>query len=185
MKIFKVLQKIFIFVALGLFLASLVAAAADLEYEAAYVTTGLSMFGVFVLAAVGVFLLFSNNDTAKKVGHGLVISSYAIGLALAIMTMTEQIQIASVLVIIAAIALALYYLCALVIYIMKKSEPASIDNPEEDVRIVRIREWKRIMEEGIISAEEYEEKRQQILDIKTKSKELKPAKAEATAADRK
>lgn len=44
------------------------------------------------------------------------------------------------------------------------------ENPNEDIRIIRVKEWKQLVDDGIISEAEYEEKRMQILGIKTKNK---------------
>lgn len=181
MKVFKILQKIFMVVALAAFLASFIIAAVNLEGDAAYLAVVSANVGVFAAAAVGVFLLSSSNDVAKRVGHGLTLAAFAAGLALAIMTFGEY-SIAPILVIVAVAALALYYLSVLIIFIMKKSSPDSIENPNDDARVVCIREWKHIMEEGIISPEEYEEKRQQILGLKTK--DAKDAKANRSALEK-
>lgn len=181
MKVFKILKVVFLVLALTLFLASFVlcgiragttidedaeastneSIAADTSFMAALTT----YVGLFAMAAVGVLLMSANGDTAKRVGHGLTISSFAVGLAVAL-TFINAHSVAAVFMLIAAVLLVLQYICMFVIYVIKKNSPDAAEDPNEDVRVVRIREWKHIMEEGIISPEEYEEKRVQILGIK-------------------
>ena len=60
---------------------------------------------------------------------------------------------------------------------MKKSG-SDAESPNEDIRIIRIREWKQIMDEGIITKEEFESKRCQILGIKNPAKAEIPEKTE-------
>ena len=194
MKPFKILRLIFQVCAAALFLATLVivaldgptSTASDVETTAAPLATTkgaianlsflsflIGFVGTFALATVGIFLVSSPQDTASRVGHGFVISSYAIGLAAALMYIENS--TAAIVMLIAVIALALYYLCILILKIMQKGY-AETKSPNEDIRIVHVKEWKKVMEEGIISPEEYEEKRCQILGIKPKKEEAKELK---------
>ncbi len=169
MKVFKILKTVFQSAAAGLFLLSVVLCGvmAEEPAEAAYFTMISAIIGVCAWALVGIFLISAANGTAQKIGHGLTVSAYAVGLTVALLNI--EFSTCAVIMLIAVIMLALYYLCTLVMEIMKRSFPCEED-PNEDVRIVRIREWKKIMEEGIISAEEYEKKRCEILGIKPEEK---------------
>ena len=165
MKTFKILGKVFLIAAAALFLASLVICAVDLQSpdNPAFLAFVNGYMGLFALATVGTFLLTASSEVAQKVGHGLVISSYVIGLTAAI-TFIEG-SSAAMLMLVAAVLLAFYYLCRLVLFVTCKSveEPES---PNDDIRIVHVKEWKEIMDQGIISPGEFEEKRCQILGIK-------------------
>ncbi len=168
MKLFKILRSTFLVLAMILFLASLVVCGVNVEGDALFFATISAYVGLYALATVGVFLMTSANDTAKRVGHALAISSFTIGLAISLMFVTSY-SVAAVIMLISVVLMALQYLCMFVLAVMKKHSPDATENPNEDIRVIRVREWKHIMEEGIISAEEYEQKRTQILGISAPS----------------
>ena len=174
MKPFKIVKLIMQIGALALFLASLIVCGVDVETQAnaTFMTMLAGFIGVFTLAAVGIFLLNASADAPRLVGHGLTLSSYTIGLTAAITYLNDS--TAAIVMLVAVILLALYYLFTLIVWIMQKS-CASAESPDDDVRIVRVKEWKKIMEEGIISQEEYEAKRCQILGIKMQPDKKTPA----------
>ncbi len=178
MKTFKITRFILQIVAIGLFLGSLVICGIDNSSagNVVYMAAVTAYVGIFALATVGTFLLSSSADTPRRVGHGFVISSFSIGLTVAISAIENS--SAAILMLVAVIALAFYYFCCLIIMIMQKSFPHA-ESPNDDIRIVHVKEWKKIMEEGIISEEEYEAKRCQILGIKPQSDKEKPAEEKA------
>ncbi len=169
MKPFKIVKLILQICSITLFLGSFLVGGIDTESadNAAFINLLLaSLSGIFVFAAVGTFLLNAPADAAKRIGHGLTISSYVLGLGVAFSYLENA--SAAIMMLVAAILLLLYYLCALIVKIMQKSF-SEAESPNDDIRIVRVKEWKRIMEDGIISREEYEAKRCQILGIKPKA----------------
>lgn len=172
MKIFKILSKIFLICAVTLFLASFVICSVDLESQGnvTYMASIGSYTGLLALGTVGAFLLSASNGTAQKVGHGLILSSFAMGLTVALLLL--ETSSGAILMLVAVIALAVHYLFELILSILKKSG-TEVESPEEDVRISRVKEWKAVLDEGIITPEEYEEKRCQILGIKRDKKESK------------
>ena len=159
MKTFKILSKICRATAAALFAGSvLICAIVNNEKELAFMAV---VIGLLMSATVGVFMTACKNDAVKKIGHGFAIASYTIGLAYALPNLEDS--VGALFTLFAFVA----YLCLLVIVIMNRGIPDSID-PREDVRIIRVKEWKQILDEGIITEEEYEEKRSQILGIKSK-----------------
>lgn len=172
MKAFKIVKLIMQICSLALFLASLLVCSIDVEARgnATFMTMMASFIGVFTLASVGVFLLNAPANTPQLVGHGLTVSSYTIGLTAAVLYLDNS--TAAIVMLVAVILLALYYLFALIVRIMQKS-CSHAESPNDDIRIVRVKEWKQIMEEGIISPEEYEAKRCQLLGIKPADKKAK------------
>lgn len=167
MKPFKIVKLIMQICSLTLFLASLIVCAADVsEQNTAFIALMTGFVGVLAFAAVGIFLLNASANTPRLVGHGLVLSSYTVGLTAAIMCLENS--SAAIVMLIAVIFLALYYLFSLIVKVIQKNS-APVENPDEDLRIAHIREWKKIMEEGIISPEEYETKRCQLLGIKSQA----------------
>ncbi len=184
MKIFKILKKVFQAAAAILFMLSIVLCGVIREEvkggatelaETAFLSTVMTFGAIYLFAMVGIFLVSAANETAQKVGHGMTISSFAIGLLIALLNIEES--TAAIVMLLAVIMLALYYLCVFIIYIMKKSG-SDAESPNEDIRIIRIREWKQIMDEGIITKEEFESKRCQILGIKNPAKAEIPEKTE-------
>ncbi len=171
MKPFKILRLIFQALCISLFLASFVICGIDIEYNALFLASLIANIGIGTIATVGVFLLSATSDTAKRIGHGFTLSSFALGLTFALQTLAAG-SSAAILMLVAVIMLALYYTCVLVIHIMQRNT-GTIENPDDDIRIVRVREWKKLMEEGIISEEEYEVKRCQILGFKSDDKKKK------------
>lgn len=171
MKTFKILRLVFQALCISLFLASFVMCGIDIEYNAVFLATLITNIGIATIAAVGVFLLSATSDTARRIGNGFTVSSFALGLTFAIQSLVTG-SSAAVLMLVAVIMLALYYMCVLTINIMQRTS-GTIENPDDDIRIVRVREWKKLMEEGIISGEEYETKRCQILGLKSDDKKKK------------
>ena len=180
-KAFKIVNKILLAIAVALLCSSIIVPGITLKsIDMTYLVLVIINTNVVIAAVVGAILSYSNNDIAKRVGHGFIVAAFVLGLATALVTLKtttttvgtttkkgSETSIASVIMIVASIVLALSYVFNLLIYILGKNSNDTL-NPSEDVRIVRIKEWKQLMEEGIITQEEYEEKRIQILGIKTK-----------------
>ncbi len=176
MKIFKILKTIFLSLAIVLFLSTIIICAIqskDLIDSVAHVndllfTALITAFGIYLFAILGAFLLTAKSDIAHKIGHSFLIFSFLFGLTLFVSALgSDNMPLALIIMLIAIIMLVLYYICNLVIVIVNKNIPDA-ENPSDDVRIANIRAWKKVMEEGIISEEEYEEKRCKILGIKPK-----------------
>lgn len=176
--------------------AVIVPALSEEAIDAAFSLVVLASYLVVICGAVGVLLIFSKNDTAKKIGHGLYIATLIISLASALnfinveptavtaATTTAEVEtvsaIGAILILIGAILGAVHYLLQLVILILNNG--AKDSGPYSDSRIVRIKEWKQLLDEGIITKEEYEEKRVTILGLK-KAKDNAPAKEPAAHKD--
>jgi len=180
-KAFKVMSKILLIVAVILFCASLMLPGITQEtIDMSFLAQLLSNTGLVIGAVLGPILIYSNNDTVKRVGHGLTGSAFVLGFALAVINLNlstsddvrDSVSVSdsasAVVMLVAAVVLALSYVFNLIIFIMNNGATENV-NPTEDIRVIRIKEWKQLMEEGIITREEYEEKRVQILGIKPKN----------------
>ena len=124
--------------------------------------------------------MFAKSECARKVGNGLTIASFATALVCAVSAIVlsgeleestisseSEISIGAIVVIIAVVFLLLHYAFLIADNVLSKNN--AIANPAEDIRVLRIKEWKQLFDEGIITESEYEEKRTQILQInKTK-----------------
>lgn len=168
MKVIKVLSRIMQIAAAVMFTASVVLCAITNDgADIIFMNLILSQAGLVLCAVVGAFLSFSNNEIAKKVGYGMSLTAYIIGLTLSLINLDNS--AGAIVMLIAAIFIALHYVFKLVAFLMNRGS-AEIISPNEDIRIIRIKEWKQILEAGIITSEEFEEKREQILGIKNKDK---------------
>ncbi len=180
-KVFKIVNKILLALSVTLFCVSIILPGITLETaDVAFLTYVLANTSVVIAAVVGAVLICSNNDIAKRIGNGLTVSAFVIGLAVAIIQLGESTYAiddevtatgsptAAVIMLIATIVLALSYIFNLIIFILNKDSNENL-NSSEDIRIIRTKEWKQLMEEGIITQEEFEEKRVQILGLKPKT----------------
>ena len=180
MKAFKLTSSIMLIIAGLMLVVGIIipATATDNTVEAAFITLVQLNAIIIACAGAGIFLMFSKNEVAKKVGNGLTVASFVAALFCAVNAMVlsgemadagvddAEISIGAVIVIIAAVFLLLHYAFLIANAIVSKNS-ANI-NPSDDIRIERIREWKKLLDEGIISQEEYEEKRSQILQLNAK-----------------
>ena len=183
MKAFKITSKILLIVAAVLFVASLIlpATSTENELDSAYMVLVQLNSIIIASAGVGIFLMFAKNDTAKKIGNGLTVAAFVAGMFCAVSIMTAmgemakeeladpvKVPVGAVLMIVAAVLLVAHYAFAIASYIVSKNG-ANV-NPAEDARIKCVKEWKQLETEGIITKEEFEEKRVQILGLKPQDK---------------
>lgn len=182
-KVFKILSKTLLVIAVALFAASfIIPGLSDNQSDQTYLLLIVANACILVFAVTGAILIESGNDTVRRIGHGLTVSSFLLGLTFAIPNLSSQVTIdstiynvkstAAIIMIVANAILVLSYLFRLIILILNKNGVAEADSPSEDSRVLRIREWKQILDEGIITEEEFEEKRCKILGL---TKTNKPA----------
>lgn len=171
MKILKIVSKLALVASAILIAISLIVAATS-EYllDAVFYT----LFHTEILAvigfSIGVFLMFTKNDITKKIGYGLtaVLMLFALinGTVVAKELDHDLSSAAPFLAIIAAIVYMVYYVLEFIVFILDKKHETF--NPNDDSRIQLIKEWKALMDEGIITSEEFQEKRNQILGLDSK-----------------
>ncbi|MCH5154447.1 MAG: SHOCT domain-containing protein [Clostridiales bacterium] len=172
MKKFRLVSNIMTIVAISLFMLSIVLSAISASLMDAALLALIEVNLVLIACAgIGVFLMFAKNETARKLGNGMTVVGFLTGLvcALGIVAATgeeDDISIGAIVLIVSFVVFVLHYAFLLVDYLLNRNS-ANLD-PNDDIRIVRVREWKALLEEGIISEEEYEEKRIQLLGIKSK-----------------
>lgn len=165
-KVFKIIGIIMLSAAVVLFACGIVIPGAMADEEGSiFLALIMATVGMVAGAVVGAFLMYAKNDTAKRVGHGLTIASFVMGLSYGLLARDGS--LGAIMMIIGAVFLLLHYIALLVVAIMKRGAN-EIENPVEDIRIIRIKEWKQLLDEGIISKDEFEEKRVQILGLKAK-----------------
>lgn len=143
---------------------------------------------IVICAMVGSTLTSAKSDTARRIGHGMLIAAFVAGFSVALMYVgiekdgstfqpfaaaadaeKETLDSTSaILMIVAAALLAVYYIIQFVILLLNRGIKES-GSPYEDTKIIRVKEWKQLLDEGIITEEEYEEKRVAILGLKHKA----------------
>ena len=170
MKILKIFSKLALVASAILIVISLIVAATseyplDSAFYLLFNTNMLLMIGL----GIGVFLMFTRNDIAKKVGYGLtavaMLFSLINGTVIAKELDHALSSAAPFLAIIAAIVYVVHYVLEFIVFILDKKHETF--NPKDDARIKCIKEWKALMDEGIITPEEFQEKRNQILGLDT------------------
>ncbi len=171
MRKFKLVSNIMLIIASILFVASPVVTAIVSSKDAgsaAFIVVLMASQLILASAGVGVFLMFAKNDTAKKIGNGISIAAYVTGLVCALGVVFQKASLGAVLMIAAVVFFLLRYVFLLVDYLINKNDP-NATSPNEDIRIIRVKEWKKLMEEGIITKDEFEQKRIQLLGIKSET----------------
>lgn len=122
--------------------------------------------GQIGLALVGLFLSYTQNDISKKIGYALLTASFVVCL---IAFMYAKSSTASSLMLVSVIIYALYYVVTFIGFLASRGK-GTVDDPDNDPRIIKLKKWQSLKEEGLITAEEFEEKRQEILGIKKSAK---------------
>lgn len=181
-KILNTISKVILALAVVAFAISIVIPGITEEnLDSAFWTLMYANIAIILCAIIGSVLISSKNDTARRVGHGMTVAAFVAGFSIALLfvgkegnvsgyattTTAKTDSTAAILMIVAASLLAVYYIFQFVILILNKGTTEA-ESPLEDSRIARVKEWKQILDEGIITQEEFEEKRNQILGIKPK-----------------
>lgn len=180
-KTFSLVSKILLILAVILLAASfIIPGISGSTADRTYLQVLLANSSILIFAITGAVLIYSNNGTAKRIGHGITVGSFVLGLSLAVTNLNGQqvidgllynVKSTSGIIMIVASALLLFsYLFRLIILIINKNGADETGSPAEDIRVIRIREWKQILDEGIITEEEFEEKRVSILGLNKSGK---------------
>lgn len=174
MKKIRVVSTVLLVVAVAIFYLGIILSAISSEVaDIAFFAVLQASLVLFLCAGVGAFLIFAKNDTARKIGNGLSVFAFTVGAALSFYTLSFSdatgVSFGAICLLVAAVLLLLHYAFLFINYLLTRNNP-ELENPNDDLRVVRIREWKQLMEEEIITKEEYEQKRISILGL-TKDEE--------------
>ena len=190
MKILKVLEKIFLYVASFLSVASLVLSAIIDESQnvngmMTYFSSSFSFVGLggvftigFALIA-GTLLYFNKNEIARKIAIGAVVTTitliFFIALAIisessksAVSTTAASEPLSPLFALVGGILYVCSLLCGFIYYIVGLVKPYSEDqlDPVNDKKVVLIMKWRKLMDQKIITEEEFLAKRNELLEIK-------------------
>lgn len=137
--------------------------------EQVFITGLLPLTSTMAIIAlfVGGLLIFSKNYTVELAGYGLFLGPIVAMLATAFQSTsgtptTYILGLGSIFEIIAAACILLSLGCRLLVLLLLSP---TYKNAQLESRIATLKEYKKLQEEGIITAEEYEEKRSAVLGL--------------------
>lgn len=167
MKVFNIIKKVilvlsFIFSGVAFVLGGIVLDQYDIAFSAA-------LLSFVIVGFTGFFLISAKNQIASKVGLGISTGFMLVLFYLSIASIERSVS--AIMGLVAVILYVIYFLVAFIGYL---AIGGSGDNdPETDPKIKKLLGWKKLQEEGIITSEEFEEKRLEILNIKQKANDKK------------
>lgn len=202
MKVLKIIEKVFFTLAVVLGAVALAFSlmldegviVEDAPMANGLLTVQAAYFGLggltIILLLVGGLLRYSNNDVARRVGEGFVIAVMAVLLGCGLHALVNTHEAGDFMVLnrfegtagltlilglVAAIVYAQSAILRGIIAIVKASKPQREygKNADEEEQIRQVLRWKELQNKGIITAEEFEEKRQVIFGLK-KEEEPEP-----------
>ena len=144
-----------------------------------YLTSVISFIGlggVFAIVSaliVGTFLYFNKNEVVRKIAIGLVVSAIVLvffsGLYLlsAASSTSSNTALSPILSLAGGILYICSLLCGFIKYIAGLIKPNSEDklDPANDKKVALIIKWKKLMEDKIITEDEFMAKRNELLDL--------------------
>lgn len=128
--------------------------------------SGIAVIAIAVIptAILGLFLAYTKNDISKKVGYAFLTTAFVLAF---VQTLPyEASEISVVFMLIGAGLYAVYYIIIGVALLATRGRPAV--DPGADPKITLLKKWKELLDEGMITKEEFEEKRIAILGLKKK-----------------
>lgn len=132
----------------------------DLLLSSAVASSTVAAFGF-----VGFFLFTCKNDIARKVGYGLTTGAMIILLVCILPLIGQSSSPIVVVGLISFVFFGIYLLLKLIEQFMNK-DFGPMNSQETYSRIQVILEWKKLLDDGIITKEEFEQKRIETLKIK-------------------
>lgn len=126
---------------------------------------------VLLLLLVGAVLKFCKGETPSRVGESLVLTAVVVVFVIALVLLVESIKsdatpLSAIIGLVGGIAYICYVLVKAVIVIIGLVKPeAAVDSPSTDSKIQAVLQWKELMDQNIISKEEFEKKRVSILGL--------------------
>jgi uncharacterized membrane protein len=178
MKTIKLLERIFLIlvvcaIAIGLIIAPFDGMSGTLLTLVVSYSGVLSMFGVFATLLVGIVLHHHKNKTTRYVADVLILAAMIPVIATAIYGIAYEGGGFAVLLLVSTICYAVASVIKLIGYVVVKAKPdmTSELDPENDQKVIYILKWKRLLERGVITEEEFQAKRKAILEFGEEVKE--------------
>ncbi len=181
MKIVKLIENIFLILGSVVFVvAGLLSYSLDETLGIKGFATGLALMGGFTVLClfVGIFLYFVENKALSRLGFALVLGCACINLGLAIISLGESNKSSSsidhssisyIIAMVGSIIVILAFFLDETYTILEKAlkvrqEVTSVEQLNNDVELLE--KWKKLLDEKMITEEEFEAKRKAILHIK-------------------
>lgn len=144
------------------------------SFVALNLLTSLGLILVVAALIVGAILSYSDKKMVARVGKGLAVVGYVVPLLCSLMIIVSSkenyVSIGFILLIVGIVLLVISYVFDIIIFVVGKEE----DDAGVDARIEKVRYYKMVLDEGIISEEEYQQKKNEILQLNgTKEKPAK------------
>lgn len=171
MKILKVIEKVVIFIAtVFCLLAFLISGSADesqgvsgiVRISLAYSVLGCIF--IVLLFALGIVLYFSKYN---KVGLGLLLAANVVVFGLCIAEYSTGVEVKSISIVIGLVGSSLYFAGLMMYgihYLIVKLTAAENCDPDMNSKIQLLLKWKDLEKQGIITEEEFLEKKAEILN---------------------
>lgn len=164
-RVFKILKSILLIGSFVFFGIALVIGGITLNPDSLIVSNYLVVYIVGTFSFVGVFLMYSTNDIAKKIGTGLAVELMLMSFFVGIMYLESGIT--AIFCLIASIIFILYWVVVLIGHLAIKEAPLLEDNDE---LIAKLNKWHELLEKEIITKEEFQLKRDKILGLNQQNK---------------
>lgn len=116
------------------------------------------------LGVVGAFMIYSKSDVATKIGHGFIVVCYVLALALALSVVFDapEISIGAIVTLAAAVVCIVSYVFRIIDSIVAKN----VKPDKAPTDLTALREWKALLDEHIITQQQFDAKRNELLGIK-------------------
>lgn len=178
MKALKIIEKVFficaIAVVLSVFIISSISTSVSKDGSVVTYSTNVLIVSNYYFAlgggflalilCVGAFLYFVDAKVARLIGTGCLVAAYACLFGMAINYLSKDTTF--VLALVSSILFVCSLLVRFIIWIAIRVKPDidKEDDPSRNPKVAAILEWKSLLEQDIITKEEFEEKRKAIIE---------------------
>lgn len=162
MKVYRIIEQVVLILSFVFFGLTCLLGAITLEMGDVYISKEVLTIAMSGFAFVGFFLFNNKNEVAKKVGFGLTTGGMIYLAYISISLLSDSTP--SIIGLVGLILFVIYLMLKLIEKIISKD--VDVVYPEQDKKIQAVLAWKKLLEEGIISKEEFEKKRVEILKLK-------------------
>ena len=175
MKTIKLIERIFLILTVSLIAVGSIIAVTEatatslLTLLLAYVGT-FSVFGIFAIMLVSLVLHHHKNKTVRYVADVLFLACMIPVLATTVYGLAYVGDTLSIILLVSCITYIAASVTKLIGYVVLRAKPDKLD-PDNDEKVIYILKWKRLLDKGVITPDEFQAKRQAILDFGEKEAE--------------
>lgn len=125
------------------------------------------------LLVVGLTLSFTKNDISKKIGLGFMLSGIGLNAVTAVNTLVVSGENTPYFIYVSLVGIILFAASFVFLAFAYVDKNSASDDPDQDPAIQKLIKWKKLLEEGVITQDEFTEKRNLLLGIKKDNNSLK------------